>query len=76
MILQIKVMRNGKLILQINQYQINKDNNLENREIVDYDYNVGDKIILRNKASNKYETPYNRPYEIYQTWTKGNFEGD
>ena len=34
-----------------------------------YDYKIGDKFMMRNKAAYKYETLYRVPYEKNQTWT-------
>ena len=42
--------------MQINKYIIH-----ENRERVDYEYKVGDKLIVNNEAAYKYDTPYNGP---------------
>ena len=52
--------------MQINKYSIH-----ENIERVDYDYNVGDKLIVNNEAAYKYETPYNGPSEISKYWANG-----
>ena len=35
----------------------------------DYSYKIGDKIVLNNKAAHKYDTPYNRQFEITKCWT-------
>ena len=51
MVLLIKHTVDWKLIVQQKQTQMNKENILENRKWVDYDYNVGDKVILNNYAS-------------------------
>ena len=45
--------------------QINKG------KIVDHDYKVGDKVMLTNNASFKYETQYNGPFLIMQCWNNG-----
>ena len=58
MIIQIKHKSGWLLICQIKQTQINYDNNRENMKWVDYGNKVSDKVILRNKATYKYETPY------------------
>ena len=39
--------------------------------MVDYDYKVGDKFMLTNKYSYKYEPPYNGTFVITQCWTNG-----
>ena len=48
-----------ELIRQQKQTQINRDNIRENRYQIDYDYKVGDKVMLNIHAAYKYETPYN-----------------
>ena len=50
-ILPIKYNVGWVLIRQKNQAQINKDNNCKNIKIVYYDYKVGDKVMLKNKAA-------------------------
>ena len=52
--------------------KINKDNTHKNIEIVDYKIRVI--LILKNKSSYKYETPYNGISEITQFWTIGMFK--
>ena len=49
--------------------KINYDNNGGNFSRVEYDYKVGDKVMLKNKPAYKCETLYKGPYEITQTWT-------
>ena len=40
-----------ELIRQKKQTKINKDNIRENRNRVDHDYNVGDKVMLNNHTA-------------------------
>ena len=42
----------------------------ENSTKIDYDYRVGDKVMIGKKKF-KYETPFKFPYENFQTWTNG-----
>ena len=48
-ILPIKYNTQWKLIHNKNQEKPNKDNNHENRKIVDYRYKVGENIIINDK---------------------------
>ena len=52
-------------------YKINKDNIHENRNQVDHDYKVGDKVMLNSHALYKYKTPYKGPFVITWCWTNG-----
>ena len=65
-----------ELIRQQKQAQINKDNIRKNRNRVDQDYKVGDKVMLTKHTANKYETPYTGPFMITQcsTYTKVNLQ--
>ena len=38
---------------------------------VDYNYKVGNKVILNNKSSHKYETSYKGTFEITQCFNNG-----
>ena len=60
-----------ELIRQRNQVQINKDNIRKNRHRVDYDYIVGDNIMLTNHTAYKYETPHKGPFVITLFFTNG-----
>ena len=57
MILPIKHIVGWKLIHQWRKKQINYGNIFENTSRVNYDYQVGEKVILRNKSTYKYKTP-------------------
>ena len=57
-ILPIKHMVYWKLILQKKLSQINKDNIRKNRNRVDQDYEIGDKVVLHKYTEYKYETHY------------------
>ena len=62
MFLWIKHLAYLEFIRQKNQAQINKDNIQENRNQVDHDYNVLNKVMLTNHVAYKYETPYKGPF--------------
>ena len=49
--------------------QIDRDNDRENKHRVDYDYKVGDKVMLTNHTAYKYETPYKGSFAITQCFT-------
>ena len=51
--------------------QINRDNARENKNRVDYDYKVGDTVMLLNHTAYKYETPYKVPFVITQCFING-----
>ena len=54
--------------------QINRDNTLDNKHRVDYDYKVGDKFMITNHTAYKYETPYIVPFVITQCFHNGTVE--
>ena len=66
MILMIKHTVDWELIHQQKKAQINKDNIRENRNRVDHDYKVVDKVVLNNNSAYKYETPFKGPFVITQ----------
>ena len=45
-----------------------KYNQLENKDCKPHTYRIQDKLLVRNKKSNKYEQPYVGPYPITQIW--------
>ena len=71
MILLIKHRVNWELICQQKQMQINIYNTLENKHRVDYDFKVGDKLILTNHTAYKYEAPYKGPFVMTWCFTNG-----
>ena len=70
MIILIKHRVDWELIRQQKQTQINRDNTRDNKYRVDYDYKVGDKVMLTKHTAYKYETPYKGPFVITQYFTK------
>ena len=69
MIILIKHKVDWELIHQLNQTQINKDHICENNKIFYNDYKVGDKVMIDNHDTQKYETPYNVPFATTKCWT-------
>ena len=69
MILPITYIVDWGSIRQKKQTQINKDNACEKKHRVDYDYKVGDKVILTKHTAYKYEAPYTGPFVITRCWT-------
>ena len=61
-------MADWELVHQRKKTKINEDNMRENRKRFDRKYKVGDKVMLTNNNSYKYETPYNRPFFIMRCW--------
>ena len=53
-----------QLIHHEKQTQINYDNSRKNRKRVDYDYKVGNNIMLKNKKAYKYRNPYKGTYKV------------
>ena len=60
-----------ELIRHKNQAKINKDNIRENNKRVDYNYKVGDKVMINNHAAYKYEIPHKGPFPITKCWNNG-----
>ena len=58
-----------RLIFQNKRDKIINDNVYGNTSRIDYDYQVGYKVMRKNKADYKYETPFKGPYKIVQCWT-------
>ena len=58
MILPIKHRVDWELIHQRKLTQINRDNTLENKHRVDYDYKVRDRVMLTKPTAYNDETPY------------------
>ena len=52
---------------------MDKNNKLENKNLKPNTYIIRDKVLVRNKKTNKYEEPYVGPYPITQVWTNGKF---
>ena len=64
-ILNIKYQANWKNILNKKQKMINKNNQQENNKRKEYQYSVGQKVLIKTEQSRKYGTnPYEGPFEI------------
>ena len=70
-ILPIKHRVDWQLIRYQKQTQVNKYNTRKNRHRVDYDYKVGDKVMITQHTAYKYKTPYIGPFVITKFWTNG-----
>jgi transposase InsO family protein len=64
MILNIQHIANWSLIKNRKQKIIHNNNRRENAKRHPHIYHKGDKILLDRRSSNKYERPYDGPYEI------------
>ena len=71
MILPIKHRVDQELRRQQKQTQIIRDNARQNKYRVDYDYKIGDKVIITNHTAYKYETTYKGPFVITQCYING-----
>ena len=71
MILTIKHIAYGKLIRQKKRKQMNHENNHKNESRVTYEYQAGDRVMLKNNQYYKHKIQYKEPYEIIQTWENG-----
>ena len=69
MILPINHIENFRYIRQRKQAQIEKYFIRKNSTIIDHNYIVGDRVMIRKYADFQYETSFKGPFEIFQTWT-------
>ena len=58
-----------ELIRQQNNTKTNKDNTCKNKHRIDYDYKVGDDVMLNKHTAYKYEAQYNAPFAIMWWFT-------
>ena len=58
-----------ELIRQQKNTQINRDNTHKYRHKVEYDFKVGDKVMLNKHTAYKYETIYKGPFLITHYFT-------
>ena len=63
MILHINHVADWRYIRQHKQMHINNDVTHENTTIINHSYKVGDKILIKNRSSYKYKTPFIGPNE-------------
>ena len=71
MIFNIKHTANWEYIRQRKQDLINKNNKRENAGRVIHEYKVGEKVLLKRGNENKYESPYQGPFEILKVNDNG-----
>ena len=71
MVLNIQHEANWEYIRARKQELINKNNKRENSKRVEHEYKLGDLVLLRRGTENKYERPYNGPYEILKVYDNG-----
>ena len=71
MILPIKHTVCWELIRQRKQTHVNKYDIHKNKLKFDYDYKVGDNVILTNQSAYKYKLPYKVTLVITQCFTNG-----
>jgi len=71
MIFNIKHTANWEYIKQRKQALIDKNNTRENAGRIHHVYQVGDKVLLKRGTENKYESPYQGPFEILQVNDNG-----
>ena len=64
MILNIKHETNWEYIRKRKQKLIEKRNQAENAKRAPHTYRIGDQVLIRRGTENKYETPYQGPYQI------------
>ena len=64
MIFNIKHTANWEYIGQRKQNLINKNNKRENAGCIIHEYKVGEKVLLKRGNENKYESPYQGPFEV------------
>jgi len=71
MILNVKHIANWEYIRQRKQKLIDKNNQRENSKRIPYQYQEGDKILLKKGTEFKYEQPYSGPHEIVKVNKNG-----
>ena len=70
-IFNIKHTANWEYIRKRKQNLINKNNKRENAGRVLHEYKVGEKVLLKRGNENKYESPYQGPFEILKVNDNG-----
>ena len=71
MIFPIEYVADWQLIKNRKQRLIDKNNERENAKHVDYDYKVGEKVLIFTPDPNKMEPPREGPFSIIQVHTNG-----
>ena len=72
MILNTPFIAEWEAIKTSKQKIIDKNNQLENKKRKPHIYRIQDKLLVRNKKTNKYKETYIGPYTITQVWTNVN----
>ena len=70
--LSINHIASWRYTCQWKQEQIEKDVIRKNLTRTDYNYNIGDNVMVIKNQAYKYEKPFQGPYEFVQTWTNRN----
>jgi hypothetical protein len=71
MILPIEHIADWQMIKHRKQQLINKNNERENAKRINYDYKVGDRVLIYTPDPNKMEQPREGPYPVIQVHTNG-----
>jgi hypothetical protein len=71
MIFPIQHIADWQLIKNRKQKLIDKNNERENAKRVDYDYKIGDQVLIYTPDPNKMEQPREGPYPVMQVHTNG-----
>ena len=64
---------NWRYIRQKKHTQIEIDIICENSTQIDYNFNIGNKVMVRKNQAYKYETLFQGPYKMVQMWTNITF---
>jgi transposase InsO family protein len=71
MIFNVKHTANWKLIKERKQKIIDYNNERENKSRIAHEYTINEKVLLLRHDANKYERPYDGPYEITAVYQNG-----
>ena len=71
MMFNVQHIANREYIKQRKQKIINLNNKSENSKRKEHVYQVGDKVLLSRGTENKYEAPYQGPFNILQVYDNG-----
>ena len=71
MVFNIQHTANWEYIRKRKQDLIDQNNQQENQKRIEYEYNVGDKILLRTGIENKHKQPYSNPHTVLQVHSNG-----
>ena len=71
MVLNVTHLANWYDINKRKQEVINQNNKRENSKRIDYDFSVGEKVLIERHGARKIERPYDGPYKIVRIHTNG-----